>query len=51
MVFCLAVLLLAQPDLGSVVVLFVSTFGLLFIGGARLSQFVGMILMGVAALV
>jgi len=50
-VFCLAVLLLAQPDLGSVVVLFVTTFGLLFIGGARLSQFVGMILMGVAALV
>jgi len=50
-VFCLAVLLLAQPDLGSVVVLFVTTFGLLFIGGARLSQFMGMILMGVAALV
>lgn len=50
-VFCLAVLLLAQPDLGSVVVLFVTTFGLLFIGGARLSQFIGMILMGVSALV
>ncbi|GAA4500230.1 cell division protein FtsW [Pseudaeromonas paramecii] len=50
-VFCLSALLLAQPDLGSVVVLFVSTLGLLFIGGARLFQFIAMILMGVAALV
>ncbi len=51
LVFILSALLLAQPDLGSVVVLFITTFGLLFIGGARLTQFVGMILVGVAALV
>lgn len=51
LVFCMAVLLLAQPDLGSVVVLFVTTLGLLFLAGARVIQFVLMIMMGVAALV
>lgn len=50
-VFMLAVMLLAQPDLGSVVVLFVCTFGLLFIGGAKLFQFLLIIGAGVAALV
>lgn len=50
-VFMLAIMLLAQPDLGSVVVLFVCTFGLLFIGGAKLFQFLLIIGAGIAALV
>ncbi len=51
LVFFMALFLLAQPDLGSVVVLFVTTLGLLFLAGARLIQFIMMIMMGVAALV
>ncbi|KXF80077.1 cell division protein FtsW [Enterovibrio coralii] len=35
----IAVLLLAQPDLGSVIVMFVTTVGMLFIAGAKLWQF------------
>lgn len=35
-----SVLLLAQPDLGSIVVIFVLTFGMLFIMGAKILQFV-----------
>lgn len=50
-VFCLSLLLLMQPDLGSVVVLFVCTFGLLFIGGAKLIQFGLIIGAGLGALV
>lgn len=50
-VFLLAFMLLLQPDLGSVIVLFVCTFGLLFIGGAKVYQFVGLIVVGLAALV
>lgn len=42
----LAVLLLAQPDLGTVVVLFVTTLGMLFLAGARLWQFIAIICMG-----
>lgn len=49
-VFLLAIMLLAQPDLGSVVVLFVCTFGLLFIGGAKLVQFIAIIVAGLSAL-
>ncbi|PJG85567.1 putative lipid II flippase FtsW [Conservatibacter flavescens] len=37
------VLLLQQPDLGSAVVLVVITFGLLFIVGAKIWQFIGLI--------
>ncbi|MCQ5014572.1 class I SAM-dependent methyltransferase, partial [Escherichia coli] len=37
----LAVLLLAQPDLGTVVVLFVTTLAMLFLAGAKLWQFIG----------
>lgn len=40
------VLLLLQPDLGSTVVLFVITFGLLFIAGAHIMQFFGLICIG-----
>ena len=40
----LAILLLLQPDLGSTVVMFVTSFGMLFLAGAKLWQF--MILIG-----
>ncbi|WP_115719991.1 cell division protein FtsW [Gallaecimonas mangrovi] len=49
--FLMALMLLAQPDLGTVVVMLVTTLGLLFLAGARVWQFIGMIIMGVAALV
>ena len=49
--FILALLLLAQPDLGSVIVMFVTVVGMLFIAGARVSQFIGLICMGCAAVV
>ena len=39
--------LLFQPDLGSTVVLFVITFGMLFIVGAHIWQFIGLLGMGV----
>lgn len=41
-----SVLLLLQPDLGSVVVLFVTTLGMLFLAGARLSQFLSLVALG-----
>lgn len=47
----LAVLLLAQPDLGTVVVLFVTTLAMLFLAGAKLWQFLAIIGMGIAAVV
>lgn len=46
----LAMLLLAQPDLGTVVVMFVTTFGLLFLAGAKLWQFASIAFVGLAAL-
>ena len=46
---CLAVLLLAQPDLGTVVVMLVTLFGMLFIAGAKLTQFISLLFVGVAA--
>ncbi|MCL1062654.1 cell division protein FtsW [Shewanella benthica] len=46
-----AVLILLQPDLGTVVVLFVGTVGLLFLAGARLFDFFALILTGVLAFV
>ncbi|XKM13069.1 cell division protein FtsW [Orbaceae bacterium ac157xtp] len=42
----LSVLLLLQPDLGTVIVLFVVTLGILFIAGAKLWQFVAILLGG-----
>lgn len=36
----IAVMLLAQPDLGTVVVMLVTTMGMLFLAGARLWQFI-----------
>jgi cell division protein FtsW len=49
--FVLAVLLLLQPDLGTVVVMFATTIGLLFLAGARLWQFFGLALAGILAVV
>ncbi len=50
MVFtCLAVLLLGQPDLGTVVVMLVTLFGMLFIAGAKLGQFISLFAVGVGA--
>ena len=46
----LAFLLLMQPDLGTVIVMFVTTFGLLFLAGAKLWQFIGLASVGVMAL-
>ncbi|BET97941.1 cell division protein FtsW [Xenorhabdus taiwanensis] len=45
----LAILLLAQPDLGTVVVLFVTTLALLFLAGAKLWQFLAIIGCGIFA--
>ncbi|ART82888.1 cell division protein FtsW [Oceanisphaera profunda] len=47
----ISVLLLMQPDLGSVVVLFVTTLGMLFLAGARLSQFLSLVGLGIGLLV
>ncbi|MFD2178795.1 cell division protein FtsW [Veronia pacifica] len=46
----LAVLLLTQPDLGSVIVMFVTTIGMLFIAGAKLWQFVSLMAGGLASI-
>jgi len=46
----LASLLLFQPDLGTVIVMFVTTFGLLFLAGAKLWQFVSIALMGLVSI-
>ncbi len=46
----LAGLLLRQPDLGTIIVMFVTTFGLLFLAGAKLWQFVSLASVGVLLL-
>lgn len=52
MVFALlAILLLAQPDLGTVVVMLVTLFGMLFIAGAKLSQFIALMVAGVLCVI
>jgi cell division protein FtsW len=43
----LAGLLLRQPDLGTIIVMFVTTFGLLFLAGAKLWQFISLASVGV----
>ncbi|NKN80756.1 FtsW/RodA/SpoVE family cell cycle protein, partial [Weissella cibaria] len=50
-ILVLAVLLLAQPDLGTVVVLFVTALAMFFLAGAKLWQFIAMIGMGVSSVV
>lgn len=47
----LSILLLKQPDLGTVIVLFMVTIGILFIAGAQLWQFIAILLTGVGALI
>ncbi|MBT0726191.1 cell division protein FtsW [Rosenbergiella australiborealis] len=47
----LAVLLLAQPDLGTVIVLFVTTLAMLFLAGAKLWQFLAIIGCGLFSVV
>ena len=49
--FVIAVLLLKQPDLGTVVVMFATTVCLLFLAGAKLWQFMGLALTGIAAVI
>lgn len=49
--FVLAMLLLIQPDLGTVVVMFATTIGLLFLAGARLWQFFALVFAGLMAVV
>lgn len=49
--FILALLLLAQPDLGTVVVMLATTIGLLFLAGARLWQFFALMFVGILAVV
>ncbi len=46
----LAGLLLLQPDLGTVIVMFVTTFGLLFLAGAKLWQFISVAMVGLTAI-
>jgi len=46
----LAALLLRQPDLGTIIVMFVTTFGLLFLAGAKLWQFISLSSVGVLLL-
>lgn len=43
-------LLLMQPDLGTIIVMFVTTFGLLFLAGAKLWQFIAIAGVGVGLL-
>ncbi|MGX1925797.1 cell division protein FtsW [Vibrio sp. NH-7] len=45
----LAVLLLLQPDLGTVVVMLVTLFGMLFIAGAKMTQFLALMVVGLAS--
>ncbi|WP_199610712.1 cell division protein FtsW [Flocculibacter collagenilyticus] len=49
--FILALLLLLQPDLGTVVVMLVATVGLLFLAGAKLWQFFGLMITGTIAVI
>lgn len=47
----LSFLLLAQPDLGTVVVLFITTVAMLFLAGAKIWQFLAIIGYGVSAVI
>lgn len=46
----LAILLLMQPDLGTVIVMFVTTVALLFLAGAKIWQFIALIASGLLAI-
>lgn len=47
----LAILLLGQPDLGTVIVMLVTLFAMLFIAGAKLWQFLALMMVGIAGVV
>ncbi|MDP2561461.1 cell division protein FtsW [Psychrobium sp. 1_MG-2023] len=47
----LAVLILLQPDLGTIVVMFITTVGLLFLAGAKIRDFIGLLITGSLAAV
>ncbi|NOI56790.1 cell division protein FtsW [Vibrio coralliilyticus] len=47
----LASLLLLQPDLGTVIVMLVTLFGMLFIAGAKLTQFLALMVVGITSVV
>ncbi|RJX74405.1 cell division protein FtsW [Vibrio sinensis] len=47
----LAGLLLLQPDLGTVIVMLVTLFGMLFIAGAKLTQFIALMIAGIVLVV
>lgn len=49
--FVLALLLLMQPDLGTVIVMLATTVSLLFLAGAKLWQFFGLLFTGISAVV
>jgi len=46
-----AALILKQPDLGTVVVMFVTTVGMLFLAGAKIRDFFALIIVGVSLVV
>lgn len=46
-----ALLLLGQPDLGTVIVMLVTIFAMLFIAGAKLWQFIALMMVGIAGVV
>lgn len=47
----LAILLLGQPDLGTVIVMLVTLFGMLFVAGAKLTQFIALMVAGIVAVI
>ncbi|MBW8189534.1 cell division protein FtsW [Neiella marina] len=49
--FVIAFLLVLQPDLGTVIVMLVTTMGMLFLAGAKLWQFAALVMSGVGAVV
>ena len=47
----IAALILKQPDLGTVIVMFVTTVGMLFVAGAKIRDFFALIIVGVSLVV
>ncbi|MUK68055.1 cell division protein FtsW [Aliivibrio fischeri] len=47
----LAFFLLLQPDLGTTIVMFVTTIGMLFIAGAKLWQFIALVVSGISLVI
>lgn len=47
----MAFFLLMQPDLGTTIVMFVTTIGMLFIAGAKLWQFIALVISGISLVI